>query len=71
MTLIGQDKKNYSIHYGCIDLIHHMYNQYKSSLAYIKCSYEHDPIINFFLKVINSMKNLKVSTWVDFEIFWV
>ena len=64
-------QKIYSIYFGCMDLIHHMYNQYKNSLVYVKCSYEPDPMVIFFQKVINSMKKLKVSVGVDFGSFWV
>ena len=71
MTLITKDKKNYSIHFGCIDLIHHMHNQYNSTLAYVTCSYEQDPMVTFFQKVIDSMKRLKVLARVDFGNFWV
>ena len=69
MTLIDQPKKNYSIHFECIDLIHQMHKQYKSLLAYAKHSYEQDPMVTFFQKVINSMKRLKVSIRVDLAIF--
>ena len=71
MLLIREDQKIYSIYFGCIDLIHHMHNQYKSSLAYVKHSYEQDPTITFFQKVIDSMKKLKVSGGFDFGRFWV
>ena len=59
-------QKNYSIHFGCIDLIHHVHNQYKSSLAYVNCSYEQNPMVIFFQKIIDSMKKLKVLIEVDF-----
>ena len=64
-------QKNYSIHFGCIDPIHHMHNQYKSLLAHIKLSYKQYPMVNFFQKVINSMKKLKVSREVDFGSYWI
>ena len=44
---LAKTKKNYSIHFGCIDLIHHMHNQYKNLLAYVKCSYKQDPMVTF------------------------
>ena len=71
MTLIREDKKIHSIHFGCIDLVHHTYDQYKNSLAYVKHSYEQDPIVTFFQKVIDSMKRLQVLAGFDFGSFWV
>ena len=71
MTLTREDKKNYSIHFGCIDLIHHMHSQYKNLQAYVKCSNEQDPMVIFFQQVIDSMKKLKVLARVDLGNFWV
>ena len=48
-----------------------MHNQYKSALAYVKRSYERDPTVTFFQKVIDAMKKLKVSTRDDFGSFWI
>ena len=49
--------------------MHHMHDQYKSSLAYVKHSYEQDPMITSCQKVVDSMKKLKVSAGVDLAVF--
>ena len=71
MTLMRKTKKNYSVHFGCIHIIHHLHNIYKSLQAYVKHSYKQNPPLIFFQNIIDSMKKLEVLARVDFGNFGI
>ena len=63
MTLIGEQKRNASIYFGCNDRIHHMHNVYETSIVHGKCTYVEDHMVTFLhRKMISQIFRTVFST---------